>query len=247
MPDVTRGEALRAAGVQRGAAVAQRTHRPGQRRDHADARLAHRSPDRAAAAASAPMRAQLDVTRAAGSAADDVTLTGYATTYEQPYEMYDYYGPYTEVVTAGAGETSLAAGPDVKFFYDHRGAPMARTLQAETLELSEDDHGLLSVARPNMRLDVSRTTVELIDSHLVDEMSFAFVIVRGLWSPDWTEYRIHEYDIHRGDTSAVGYGANPTTEIEAERGATAAADRTLTLSGEQRQRARRVLAGFPPA
>jgi hypothetical protein len=48
-------------------------------------------------------------------------------------------------------------------------------------------------------------------SGLIDEMSFAFRIESGQWSPDYTEYRINRYDIHRGDVAIVGYGANPYT------------------------------------
>jgi hypothetical protein len=36
-----------------------------------------------------------------------------------------------------------------------------------------------------------------------------------LWSPDYTEYRIQEVDLDRGDVSAVNYGANPYTSIAA--------------------------------
>ena len=46
-------------------------------------------------------------------------------------------------------------------------------------------------------------------------MSFAFRIVRGAWSPDYTEYRILEVDLDRGDVSAVNFGANPNTSIAA--------------------------------
>ncbi len=46
-------------------------------------------------------------------------------------------------------------------------------------------------------------------------MSFAFRIVRGEWSPDYTQYRILEVDLDRGDVSAVNYGANPNTSISA--------------------------------
>jgi hypothetical protein len=35
-----------------------------------------------------------------------------------------------------------------------------------------------------------------------------------MWSPDYTEYRIDAFDIHRGDVSIVGYGANPATTAE---------------------------------
>jgi HK97 family phage prohead protease len=228
------------AAVERAAAGVQHSHRPSARRDRQDQRTAPCSPYRAAAAATPPLKARMKVERSASTPETDVTLRGYATSYEQPYEMYDMWGPYTEIVTAGAGEASLKREPDVKFLFNHRDMPMARTLDAGTLELSEDDHGLLSVAQPLMALSISQQVVSAVEAQLIDEMSFAFYITRGAWSPDWTEYRIHEYDIHRGDTSAVTYGANPFTDIGVERAAPAA----RSLNSEQLQTARRVRAGL---
>jgi Escherichia/Staphylococcus phage prohead protease len=238
MPTITREEAA----AERARAGVQRSHRPSARRDRSDQRTAPCSPYRAAAAATPPLRAQLSVERSASTPADDVTLRGYATSYEQPYEMYDMWGPYTEVVTAGAGEATLNRNPDVKFLFNHRDMPMARTLDAGTLQLTEDDHGLLSVAQPLMSLSISQQVVSAIEARLIDEMSFAFYIVRGAWSPDWTEYRIHEYDIHRGDTSAVTYGANPFTDIAVEREQAATAARSH-LTPAERATARRLAAG----
>lgn len=237
MPMLSREEAA----LERSRAAVQRTHRPSERRDAADPGVARRSPYRAAAAAAAPVRAGLSVERAAGEASAEVVHRGIATRYETPYVMYDMFGPYTEVVTAGAGELSLSRNPDVKYLFNHRGMPMARTLVAETLTLTESDEGLHSVARVELGLPISQEVTLGIERGLLDEMSFAFVIVRGMWSPDWTEYRIEEYDIDRGDTSTVTYGANPYTEIEVERQAVEAVERTLTPA--QRQSARRTLAG----
>ena len=138
---------------------------------------------------------------------------GYATVYEQGYEMWDYYGPYTEIVSAGAGANSLSrADLDVPLVLQHSSLRrIARTTNG-TLHLSEEEHGL-HVNAPNLDPtdhDVAYIVPKL-RSGLVDEMSFMFRIVRGQWSPDYTEYRINEYDIHRGDVAIVGYGANPHT------------------------------------
>ncbi|HET8661031.1 MAG TPA: HK97 family phage prohead protease [Micromonosporaceae bacterium] len=141
-------------------------------------------------------------------------LDGYASVYEQPYEMYDMFGVYTEVVSAGAGSESLATGPDVSFLVNHRGLPLATT-RAGTLELAEDDTGLRSVSYMNPKRQDAADLYAAIDDGDVREMSFAFRIVSGQWSPDYTEYRISVYDIDRGDTSAVTYGANPHTSISA--------------------------------
>ncbi|HKA97454.1 MAG TPA: HK97 family phage prohead protease, partial [Streptosporangiaceae bacterium] len=65
-------------------------------------------------------------------------IHGVASAYEQPYEMWDVFGPYHEVVSAGAGKVSLAAEPDVAFLVNHKGVTMARTTN-ESLRLAESD------------------------------------------------------------------------------------------------------------
>ena len=237
----TREEAARA----RAQAVAQRSFRPSERRSTADPRLALRSPNLLTAAATPPMAAEMTVERKAtkGPAAPDGTaltlLGGHATTYEQPYEMYDFFGPYTEIVTAGAGESSLnRADLNTVFVVNHRSLPMAKTTTG-TLDLAESDYGLRSGAYVDERLTLEADVVARVERKLLDEMSFAFMIVRGSWSPDWMEYRIYEYDIHRGDTSVVTFGANPTTDIGIGE---STADRSARLSPEQRAAARRVIA-----
>lgn len=139
---------------------------------------------------------------------------GVASTVEQPYRMYDWYGEYDEVVDAGAFDKTLGAGPDVAFLLNHAGTTMART-KSGTLELSVDSTGLISDAYCNPeRSDVADLAHAIGDGD-IDEMSFAFRIVRGEWSPDYTQYRILEVDLDRGDVSAVNYGANPNTSISA--------------------------------
>lgn len=141
-------------------------------------------------------------------------LDGYASVTETGYDMFDMFGPYTEVIDRGAFDATLRDDPDVSFLVNHRGLTMART-KNQTLTLSADEVGLHSLAFLNpTRSDVT-DLVSAIDDGLVTEMSFAFRIVDGQWSPDWTEYRIKEVDLNRGDVSAVNYGANPSTSIMA--------------------------------
>lgn len=141
-------------------------------------------------------------------------LEGYASTVDQPYEMYDFWGPYTEIVDRDAFAVTLAADPDVAFLLNHRGMTMART-KSGTLTLSVDDHGLATSAFLNPERGDVKDLVHAIDDGDIDQMSFAFRIIRGQWSPDYTEYRILEVDLDRGDVSAVNYGANPFTSISA--------------------------------
>jgi HK97 family phage prohead protease len=159
-------------------------------------------------------RTQLRVQRKQVDGKDFVTLTGYASTVDQFYSMWDFWGPYEEQLAATAFDKTLAANPDVAFLLNHTGMTMARTTNG-TLTLSVDETGLLSEATVNpSRRDVG-DLVQAIDEGLIDQMSFAFVIVRGQWSSDYTKYTIEEVDLDRGDVSAVNYGANPNTSISA--------------------------------
>jgi len=158
-----------------------------------------------------------------------LVLDGYASTVEQGYTMYDFFGPCTEVIDRGAFDATLANSPDVNFLINHTGLSMARTV-AGTLELSADDTGLRSVAYLNpQRTDVQDLEHAIRDGAL-DQMSFAFRILEGQWSPDYTEYRITQVDLDRGDVSAVNYGANPNTSISAR--AKQAFDAIEHLEGE---------------
>lgn len=218
------------AAAERSQHVRQQTHRPPQRRSG-------QATD--SVRATAPLAARMQVLRAQGDDAAAVRLEGFATVYEQPYEMWDMWGPYTEIVSAGAGETSLNANPYVKYLFNHRGMPMAST-RTSTLSLDETDEGLHTLAQPLMTLPTSAEVVLAVEAGLIDEMSFAFMITRGAWSPDYTEYRIHEYDIDRGDVSPVTYGANPATDVSVQRDADEGAQRALSL--EQKRQARDLLA-----
>lgn len=153
--------------------------------------------------------------RAAGSG-DGLHFTGVASAYERGYEMWDMFGPYTEIVSAGAGGKSLArADLDVPLVLSHDSLRRIARTTTGTLMLSETDGGLI-VDAPELDArdqDVAYIAPK-IEARLIDEMSFMFRITRGTWSPDYTEYRIQEYDIHRGDVAIVGYGANPFTSSE---------------------------------
>jgi HK97 family phage prohead protease len=141
-------------------------------------------------------------------------LDGYATVFGRAYEMWDFFGPYSEIVEAGAADDTIAADPDVAFLVNHRGVTMARTTN-KTLELEADALGLRSRAFLSPKRQDVRDLVVAVDDKDITEMSFAFLITEGGWNDDFTEFRIKQFDIHRGDVSAVNYGANPYTSIAA--------------------------------
>lgn len=180
------------------------------------------------------VKAKIELRDAGENSDGTVHFSGYASITDTGYEMYDMFGPYTEMVTSGAFAESLArADLDVPLVLQHQDLRrIARTTNG-SLILSEDENGLL-VDAPSLDLadhDVAYIVPKL-RAGLIDEMSFKFRITGGEWSPDWMEYHINNADIHRGDTAIVGYGANPYTAGAGLRASdVAAAVRDLDDSG----------------
>ncbi|MFC6089454.1 HK97 family phage prohead protease [Saccharothrix lopnurensis] len=153
----------------------------------------------------------LDV-RAAGAGGGSHKFRGYASVTATGYEMYDWAGPYTELVDVGAFAVTLSRSDlDVPLVLQHESLRRIARTTSGSLSLTEDDTGLLVEAD----LDPDDHDVQYIVPKLtrgdIDEMSFKFRITSGQWSPDWTEYHIKEVDLHRGDVAIVGYGASPHT------------------------------------
>ena len=147
-------------------------------------------------------------------------VEGYATTFNQPYELWrdgpDYI--FLEQVDWGAFDKTDMS--DVIMQYDHEGRVFARTNNG-TLELRTDDHGL------HIRADLGGTEIgrqlyEEIKGGYTDKMSFGFTV-------DEDERLIQE-DRESGtvtvlrtiksigklyDVSAVSLPANNATEISA--------------------------------
>lgn len=196
---------IRAAAEARAAGARDVTARPSQRR-HAEW-VDGTSPARVARV--------FDV-RAATDNAGPVVAT-FASVTEQPYEMYDMFGPYTEVVSLDAFDATLATGPSVEFTLNHGaggGIPMAHTRNA-TLTLSAIKDGDITGLWYEAMVDQTRNDVadmlKAMQRLDLAESSFKFRIDSGQWSPDWTEYRILAVSLDRGDVSAVNFGANPHT------------------------------------
>lgn len=161
-----------------------------------------------------PFPAQIRAETVIWNGAEKVKLTGTASVVEKAYRMYDMFGEYDEIVDQAAFNNTLARKPDVAFLVNHSGVTMARTTSGSLL-LSSDSQGLQTEAYVNpKRVDVNDLLLAIEDRD-VTEMSFAFRIIDGEWNDDYSEYRILEVDLDRGDVSAVNYGANPYTSVAA--------------------------------
>lgn len=137
-----------------------------------------------------------------------LTLTGYASVTDTPYDM----GAYQETIKRGAFGKTLSEAPDVQLLLNHEGLPLARTLSG-TLSLSEDDRGLAVVASLNPNdPDVQRLAPK-VQRGDIDQMSFAFRVTRQNWDENYENRDIAEVNINRGDVSIVNQGANPATSF----------------------------------
>jgi hypothetical protein len=105
----------------------------------------------------------------------------------------------------------------VVFRFNHEGTPMASTRNGR-LELWADDGGLGDRAYLNPQRDDVQRLMHAVRDKDVTEQSFMFRIDDGIWDDDFTQFRINQVDLDRGDVGAVAYGANPTTSVASRSG-----------------------------
>lgn len=153
-----------------------------------------------------------------------VDFYGHASVTNTAYEMYGGpdKGGWNETVDSGAFKKTLSEKPDVAFLVNHGGLTLART-KAGTLQLAEDKIGLEVRAQMDRRVSVVNDIAVLMDQRNLDEMSFAFRVVKQAWLdadgeevPWWDmagiDRHIREVSLQKGDVSVVNYGANPYTD-----------------------------------
>jgi hypothetical protein len=136
-------------------------------------------------------------------------LAGYAAVFDDPSVPL----PFVERIAPGAFRKTLSETPDVRLLINHEGLPVARTKNG-TLTLTEDSRGLYMDAEI---ADTSegRDLYKLVERGDVDQMSFAFRVIRQKWSEDRSQRTLIELSLADGDVSVVTYPAYPTTTVEA--------------------------------
>ena len=136
-------------------------------------------------------------------------LSGYAAVFNDASVPL----PFKERIAPGAFRKTLTEMPDVRLLINHEGLPLARTKNG-TLKLTEDDRGLRFDAELADTQE-ARDIYTLVQRGDVDQMSFAFRVIRQNWSKDKTERTLTEVSLADGDVSVVTYPAYPTTSVEA--------------------------------
>lgn len=142
----------------------------------------------------------------------EIPIVGYATSYEQPYEVMG--GPaawgWMEVMASGSWAKTIAQGHDIRLLLNHDGIPLARTASA-TMTLTSDDLGVLVDATLDMRSTLARDVATAVFRGDMSQMSCAFEVIRQSWSPDYLERRIEE--VRGFDVSVVNFPANESTMV----------------------------------
>lgn len=154
--------------------------------------------------------------RTAETAPEEKRVTGYASTFNEPYTLFEGDGwTYQEVVDPGAFENTDMS--DVIMQYDHNGRVFARTSN-NTLEIRTDDHGLY-ISADLGGTELGRQLYEEIRGGYTDKMSFGFVVdgeseEREEREGQKTLYTRRITSIKKlYDVSAVSIPANDATEI----------------------------------
>ena len=152
--------------------------------------------------------------------ADDYMVVGYATTYDDPYHLYNTMDKkgneveVKEVVSRNAFDNTDMS--DVIFQYDHEGRVFAR-LSNKTMTLESDEHGLLVRAYLG-GTEIGRNLYEEIKGGYTNKMSFGFTVAKDHMSFDGNAY-VRSIDAigKLYDVSAVSLPQNNNTEIYSAR------------------------------
>lgn len=147
----------------------------------------------------------------------DFYVEGYASTFNDPYKLYEFDGvEYWEIIDPDAFRDCDMS--DVIMQFNHEGRVYAR-MSNNTLVVEPQLHGLF-VAADLGSTSLSRQMYEDIEAGLITRMSWGFM-------PDWDsiedvydeESRKFTSTIHRVkvcyDVSSVSLPADPNTEISA--------------------------------
>ena len=146
--------------------------------------------------------------------ADNYRVSGYATTFDQPYVLYhlDNDRVVEEQVDRNAFDNTDRS--DTIMQYDHEGRVFAR-VSNDTLKLTVDDHGLLVEAFLG-GTEIGRNLYEEIKGGYTNKMSFGFTVTEDDIAETKNGYLRTIKKIGKlYDVSAVSIPANDFTEISA--------------------------------
>lgn len=146
----------------------------------------------------------------------DYYVEGYATTFNQPYVLYEELngGKVYEIVEKAALEN--ADMQDVILQFNHRGRIFARQSN-NTLALIIDEKGL-KVAADLSKTDLAKSLYQDIKEKMITKMSWGFTTTTDGYSYNLSKNMYVVSEVKKVyDVSAVDFPADEDTEIEARR------------------------------
>lgn len=157
------------------------------------------------------MGIELRAVEQAEEEAPNYIVEGYATTFNDPYVLYEYQGEkYSEQIDRDALQEADMS--DVIFLYNHEGMVYAR-MSNGTLEVSPNERGLY-VRADLSKTQASREMYENIKAGLVTQMSWAFTVDEDSYDENTrTRSVLKVRKVY--DVSCVSIPANPNTDISA--------------------------------
>ncbi len=153
---------------------------------------------------------------------DTLVWDGYGSVTAYSYPVYGgpETGGWNETIQRGAYKRTLHNNADVSFLINHEGMSLART-RSGTLTLMEDQKGLRNVAELDLRQSAVADLAIANERGDVNEQSIGFRVGADQWTDEngepsnrmiGTERLITEVNMHKGDVSAVNYGANDAAQ-----------------------------------
>lgn len=150
---------------------------------------------------------------------EEMIVEGYATTYDEPYELYRFDENTTVMEQVSRDAFVGTDMSDVIFQYNHEGRVFAR-ISNGTLELTSDEHGLKTVANLG-GTNEGRNLYQEIKGGYTNKMSFGFTVEEDdIEVMEESENNVVYLRTIRKigklyDVSAVSIPANNYTEISA--------------------------------
>ena len=195
----------------------------------------------------------IEVRAAEEAKENDYTVKGYATTFNEPYLLYDWgdYKVYEQIDARAFDDCDMN---DVIMQYDHSGRVFARTSN-ETLQLRTDSHGLYIEADLG-GTEAGRALYEEIKGGYTTKMSFGFIVaedkrevINDRENKVTTVNRTITKISKLFDVSAVSLPANDGTDISARKFgegviAELKAERQRAEEIEMQKQKIRILGGF---
>jgi len=138
------------------------------------------------------------------------TLVGHASTFSQPYELWD---GVREVVRPGAFRRAIEDGADVFALAHHDAGQILGRRSSGTLRVSEDARGLaVEIGLPDTTL--GRDLATLVGRGDLSAMSFGFAVRSERWTLEDDGSELRELlDLELYEVSAVAWPANPNTDL----------------------------------